>query len=538
MNKLLTISFWAVMAVAAAAQAAPPPDLMARIHFAGAGRISADANATAFTNEFCSAEARALESQTLDKLSRAPAAWFRSKIPPGAGDGATQLRPLLDDLLKSEWVFEMRDAGHGSPEYALAIRLNDQRAQLWQKNLQNLLESWTKISAQKVPGGWELRKHEPPNLLRFTRATADWVVVDCGQDQLTLADNILGPFSQTKMATGESNWLTADLDWPRLGRLFPALARFDFPKLELQCLGRDGNLRLNGRFILARPLPALESWRVPTNAIHQPFTSFTAVRGIGPWLMRQSWAQRYEIQPPPNQFFFWALPQIPFQTFAAAPVPDANAALAQLDAKLSPGFNNKSPNPSLPPMAMELTNNEITWHGIPFFAPFVQTLHEPAGEFLYGGFFPNTPRGRPLPPELWQQLHTPNLVYYHWEITAERLKELPELTQLMLMITRHKQLDVNSPAGKWLNRIGPSLGNSVTEILQSAPNELTFTRKSPGGLTALELIALANWLEATNFPGCDLSLPFIHRRRPPPRTTNPPTAQTPMAPPPAHRPPP
>ena len=38
------------------------------------------------------------------------------------------------------------------------------------------------------------------------------------------------------------------------------------------------------------------------------------------------------IQPPPDQLFIWALPQIPFQTFAALPVPDAKAALAQLDA--------------------------------------------------------------------------------------------------------------------------------------------------------------------------------------------------------------
>jgi len=77
----------------------------------------------------------------------------------------------------------------------------------------------------------------------------------------------------------------------------------------------------------------------------------------------------------------------------------------------------------------------------------------------------------------------------------------------MLLITRHKQLDANSAAGKWLNQIGPTLGNSVTKVTQTGPSELTFMRKAPGGLTAFELTALANWLEATNFPGCDLRLP-------------------------------
>src|SRR5450432_1999016 len=134
-------------AFAAESVQAASSDLIARIHFAGAERISADPNSRAFTNEFCSSEARALESQTLDKLARAPGAWFRSKITAGAGDGAEQLRPLLDDLLRSEWVFEMRDTTNGSPEYALAISLPGERVKLWQENLQNVLRSWTKLPA-------------------------------------------------------------------------------------------------------------------------------------------------------------------------------------------------------------------------------------------------------------------------------------------------------------------------------------------------------------------------------------------------------
>ena len=106
--KKMPLIFAALM-LAAAVGAQPQPDLIARIHFAGAEAISTDMNRFTFTNLFYSAEARALASQTLDKLSRAPGAWFKSKLPPGAGDGAAQLRPLLDDLLKSEWILEMRD---------------------------------------------------------------------------------------------------------------------------------------------------------------------------------------------------------------------------------------------------------------------------------------------------------------------------------------------------------------------------------------------------------------------------------------------
>jgi hypothetical protein len=201
------------------------------------------------------------------------------------------------------------------------------------------------------------------------------------------------------------------------------------------------------------------------------------------------------------------LPLIPFQTFAARPVPDGKAALAQIDAKLSGVFNASAPGAFLSPITLEMTNNRISFTGLPFFSPFMQALHGPAGDFLFGGFFPNIPRAQPLPPELFTQLNQPDLVYYHWENSTERLKQLPQLTQLLLMVTMHRQFDTQSAAGKWLDRIGPALGYNVTEVSQTAPNELAFVRTSPSGLTAIELLALGSWLEAPDFPICNLKLP-------------------------------
>jgi hypothetical protein len=111
---------------------------------------------------------------------------------------------------------------------------------------------------------------------------------------------------------------------------------------------------------------------------------------------------------------------------------------------------------------------------------------------------------------LFTQLATPNLVFYHWEITAERLPEIQNVGQLGFVLTRHQQLDPNSAAGKWFARIGPTLGNTVTKITETTPEELNFSRKAPGGLTAIELFGFASWLEATNFPGFDLRLQPSH----------------------------
>jgi len=523
------------MAAVAVPAATPVPDLMAQVHFAGAGQISADTNAVAFTNLWCSPEAQALRQQTLNKLSRAPYNWLKQKIPANQGDGAAQLRPLLDDLLSAEWFLQVRDATNGSPELALAIRLDADRAQLWQTNLGNVLQAWAAMSVEKKPNGWELKKHFPPNLVRFVRV-GDWVVFGWGQDRLLLNDELARRVQVEKrpVPVENDNWLAADLDGPRLTRWFPLLGALDLPETRWQVVGRDGNLHLDGRLVFPQPLAVtLEKWRVPTNLIHQPLFSFTAVRGFAPWLAKQGWAQPYEISPVPNQMFVWALAQLPLQTYAAVPVPDGKNALKSLLQKMSATTNWQSHFKMS--VTMVMTNDQLAWRGFPFVAPMLRPLHEANGDFLCAEVFPNTSLSRPLPPDLLKQFDRTNLVYYDWEITGLRLKQLPQLTQLALMLTRHKQLNAQSAASRWLNRIGPTLRNTVTEVTQTAPNELSFTRKAPGGFTAIELTALANWLEATNFPGCDLSLPPL---QPLPKGTHlrlltptMPMGQTPAAPP-------
>jgi hypothetical protein len=346
--------FGAALVLAITVPAAPGADLIARIHFVGAEKISADTNSVAFTNEFCSAEARALKVQTLDKLSRAPAVWLKNKIAAGAGDGAAQLRPLLDDLLTAEWFLDARSAADGSPEFALAIRLDNNRAQLWQNNLAAVLESWTKIPTQKIAGGWQLKKHRPPDSIRFVR-TGDWAVFSCEQADFALGNGVVAEISAT---AAKNYWLSVDADWPQLAKIFPALKLADLPEAKLQVIGRGGNLLLDGKIISPQPFAfALDKWRLPTNTVHQPVISFTAARGIAPWLQKQGWAQPFLISPVPNQVFFWALQGIPFQTFAAVPVPDANAALVQLNNKLSAPAATNLQNQLLMPLTMSMSGH-------------------------------------------------------------------------------------------------------------------------------------------------------------------------------------
>ncbi len=504
--KNLLVLLTLALAVTVSRAALPQPDLIAQIHFAGGQSIASRPDFSAFTNEFTSVEARNLASQTFDKLSRAPGAWLKTKMASGATDGAAQLRPLFDDLLASEWFFEARDTAGGSPEYLLAIRLSNERSQVWSKNLATVLQSWTGIGiSPDTSGNWRLNKHEAPNLFQFSRV-GEWVVIDCGQNKLSLG----GKFSsEIKSQPISTNWLTMDLNWPRLASLIPYLKGVDFPETKLALSAADKNLHLNGKFFLLENFAGgLPDWQMPTNTIHQPFVSFTAARGWGAWLNTQAWARPYLISPTPNQFFIWAMPSIPFQTFIAAPVPNAADALAQSYARLNSILEApQNGNVFFSSIQAEMTNNEIHLQGVPFIAPYMQAVTEKSGQFLLAGAFPNTPRSKPLPPELFQRLALKNLAFYHWEITAERFPQLLNLTQLGMVMTQHQQLEADSAALKWLQKITPSLGNTVTEIFQTGASEMTFTRSAPGGLTAFEFLALAHWLEAKNFPGCDLKLP-------------------------------
>jgi len=479
MKKLL-VTFMSLALVARLNAALAQPDLLAQIHFAGAQKISADTNAAAFANEFCSPEALAVRAQTADKLAAWLAGWLQKNNGANVADGAARLRPLLDDLQRSEWFLEARIAANGKPEVALAIKQADGQAQFWRANLKPFFSGAT----FKYTGGW--------------------LVVDIGPAAPQLGDQLA-----QKVSRPPAGWLVLDVNWPQLAQWFSLAKVLELPETQGTVTAKEANLHFDGKFLFPENLAlTLEPWRVPTNSLRQPFVSLTAARGFSSWWQRLPWAQPYQLSPVPNQLFIWSLPEMPYQTFAAVPVPSATDALTQAYACLKPKFETGSPNSLMMPLSLELTNREATLQGVPFVSPFLQADKERAGQFLLAGAFPNTPGPKPLPAEMWARLVDKNLVFYHWEITAEQMPQVLHLGQLSLMVTGHKQLDGQSVAGKWVNKITPTLGNTVTEITQTGPAEMSFTRQAPGGLTAFEFFALGSWLEANNFPGCDLSPPM------------------------------
>lgn len=480
MKNLIVIICATLFALTARA-ALPQPDLLAQIHFAGVQKISADPHVHAFTNEFCSAEALALRAQTATKLSGWLAGWLQSKLNVNVPDGASKLRPLFDDLQKSEFFLEARTAANGQPEVAVAINLAPARAQLWQENLKKFVANAS------------------------FKSTGSWLIFDSNPALLGLGNRL-----EQKISTQSPGWFDLDINWPHLAQWYPTLKELALPETQLTLTAPDDNFRINGKFYFPQNLALnLEPWRVPTNTIRTPFNSFTAVRGFAPWFQSQAWAQPYQISPTPNQLFIWSLPSFPYQMYAATPVSDSMSALSQAYERFSSVLYMANLNDKLMThVTPDMTNKQVFFKGVPFAALQLRALTEPSGQFLFAELFPNAPRNKePLPPQLFTRLATPNLVYYHWEITASRIPQLLQVTQLGLMMTMHNQLGPNSAAFKWLQRIGAPLGNTDTEVTQSGPAEFTFARKAPGIFTAMELFTLANWFEAKNFPGFDIKTP-------------------------------
>ncbi|HEY1396110.1 hypothetical protein [Roseateles sp.] len=122
-------------------------------------------------------------------------------------------------------------------------------------------------------------------------------------------------------------------------------------------------------------------------------------------------------------------------------------------------------------------------------------------EFVYARLFPLLPNRTPPPPELFAQFSgRTNLFYYDWEITSNRVANARQLYQLGSIFNLRTPPSIETPSQKWLGAIVSLLGDAVTEITQTSPQELTLIRKSRLGFSGFELATLSMWLESPAFP--------------------------------------
>jgi hypothetical protein len=484
------------------------PDTVARVHWLGKKRLGIAAGAYYFSRIWQLPQSAQLEAQTLDKLSTAP--WRLLPDQSGLANApAALLRPLLNDLVQEESCLEIRRPANQSGETVFAIRLDDAQAGQWRTNFAVVMQSLTGAPAVATPDGrgWSLKKSTVPNLIELTRA-GDWTLVGLAQDTNSLLAEIAARAARDHPAfsvTGTNYWLEADFDPSRAAAALGLDCKSpeNLPRVFIGVNGDGGTVFTRARLTFPQPLPVqLEPWDIPDNLLHEPLTGFTAVRGVKPWLASCKMWSDLQIGAPPGQLYFWSLQGSPFQTYLAAPLPDASNQMALLTGKLLQNGNAWLAAHGYVNFDRASDSNGVTWGNLPSIKPFIKTAAGVDGGFIFAGLLPDTNADAGPPPAgmIQDVLSRTNLVYYNWEVSAPRVAACLYLGQTVRQILRLAQLPVNSVSEAWLYALAPRLGTSATVVTLTEANQLTLFRRSTAGLTGAELQLLADWLESPQFP--------------------------------------
>ena len=474
---------------------------VAHFHWRGKKQLATNTNAAALMRIWNQPESAAVEAQALDKLSTAPWRLLPHVATTNFTVAAPLLRRLLDDCVQSESYLEVRAATNQPGEFAFAIQLPADRAALWNTNLSAVFESLTGLRVEPTEKGWVLKKHETPNRIELTRV-GGWVVFGLGQDQNALFGDFVARIlrDHTPIARASVDfWVDGSVDLPRLVEAFKLDWRLpgDLSKIAFNYVGDGQNLQTRGTLNFSQPFAQpLEPWNVPTNLIRGGIGSFTALRGLAPWLDAQKIWHDLDLGPAPNQLFVWAGYGIPMQTLFAFPAAAATNRLAQITNSLIQKASPWLVANRAGQLEASADFQGLSWTGLPFLVPYLR----PFEDYVYGGFF-TAPVGKfGLPPEMLRELNRTNTVYYDWELTGPRIESWLLIGQ-SLRVTLHKSQLPPSPALDWLQANKETLRNCVTVATRSGADQITLSRTSSGvGFTAFELHLLADWLVSEDFP--------------------------------------
>jgi len=487
-----------------------------RIHWQGKTKISANGNAADLLKILDLPETLKLQDQTLDKLSTAP---WRLLLGQTNLTSARLFRPLLDDLVSQECYLEIRPATNapGAPNQIIfSVNVNADRANSWQSTMTEIMRTLSADApASNNPAGWFVKSDSRTNFIEFTHA-GDWVILSLAQTHSGLLDEAIDRIKtqHTPVPASSTNaFLQAFVDFARFGIQGSSNT---LPKCSFEFKFDGASVATTGEIQFPNGDPAtLEPWHIPTNWISANAVSITAIRGLAPFLQSSKFWANFNAGSPPDQCFVWADKEFPMQTFLAAPMANASDAATgisnwALRREGTPRLAN-----ALAGFQKSKTSDGLSWQGFPFFAPFVHSTTLDGRNFLVAGFLEaDIPPGPPMAGVIEGISSKTNLVYFDRELTGFHLEQWIQLGQALRAVFNAGQLTGDSASFKWLVALGPRLGPSGTEITEEAPGKLSFARKSDLGFTAIELHALADWLESPDFPRGTYSV-LVRSQEPP-----------------------
>jgi len=263
------------------------------------------------------------------------------------------------------------------------------------------------------------------------------------------------------------------------------------------------DLQISARLLEAEAIPWKSDPRlIPKDLMHGQIISFVTGQNVAAFLNVNPVLGQLGDNPLTNQFYCWALDQMPLLNYVAWPVADATNALQKLSKEAPAALN---------PALKRFNGTELVWQpkadklileNMGLFAPALEAVQNKDGQFLLLFGFPVSSKNKAPPDALLGQLQgRTNLVYYDWEVTGRRLSEWQILGKMISNrsgATGSDAVAAKFAESQFINNLTGLVGNSVTEITRVTPNELAIERNAPIGFTAVELVLLADWLCGAN----------------------------------------
>ncbi len=451
--------------------ATPSPEL--RWRFVGGTTLEQQTNAPALAGLLLHPASQALRPLLVTNLATL---WW-TKVAPNSSapeQALASARGLIPDLLDGLSLGETAVTPQGRREFAIALPLPPDRAEVWLSSWSNFFtlargnQAHPKVSYQQ---GWVL-------------AVSDESILDIRQTRKELAT----------IPAEASTALRLEVGTP-------------LPVALLKVLVTDGVVKseLKVQTVGAQPTKP-KAWEIP-DVIRFPFVKFTAARETEPWLRQLPWMRDLPGGAVPSQFFLWSQPSnspfSPFQTYASArverPTEFLRAAYQHLDAALHP--TNRSIGLKLD---FESNTNDAGFviKGFPYVTPRFYPQKEDQRDFVTMGMFVPRVITNRIPPQVIEAISQTNLVYYDWEVTSQTAVQWNALSQVYEMGANH--MPKTSPGSTWLTTSATNAPACLTEGTITGPHEVTFRRNSAIGLTSAEMSVLAAWLDWSGLKGRNL----------------------------------
>ncbi len=494
--------------------AKPRWDTLFSVHFAGSRQILAETNAATLRSFLELPETAVLGTNVVGKITAVMAGFVAA--PAQIEESKERVSPLVQDLIGHEFWLTLRRPQGGHSEWTCAVLLDSEKLPVWRTNAWQMLASMGSdsnvVHNHTAPGsnGFEVVLS---NRTVRVASVGNWFLCGVGAEALPgFAEVVSATLSTGRpLPSAADYWVRSELDMEMLKGEKNLIMGAPLSKISLAISGHNGRMTTTGSFVFREePKLRLETWRIPTNAVHDPLVSFTASQGFDTWAHVLFPSTNVTLPEVSSQLFVWAREDMPFMTLAATPVSDATNALLSLSSALVSSANARLDGKGAGGLIWNPNRPSIVWRGLPAFVPYLEPFVDGEAQFLHGGFFPLTTQPtNPAPTELLGQVAgRTNLVYYDWEITETRLGQWAQMFQYASLLSTRPQLGLGGPSRAWLAAVAPLLGNTVTEIIQVSPKEFHLNRRSHIGLTGVELNLFAQWFDEPSFPFAGLRMPF------------------------------